>query len=450
MKHPFFGGILLALPLSLLTLTACGDESVINSNDVKQVSEDDESESDDPDTPVSSEKQFSKSSSSSAKSSEKYSSTKEDAAAENDIVESEDDLPRCSIKREGLEVYVKEEKSLYTCEEGEWIPEKKTVESSSSSKKYSSSSNSSPFEIVGGVSSSAIYIDVDFSSSSKKVELVPITGLGMCEPVTTPIDKGTGSTKWKFTPNMNAGYTAIDFAKANYAWNFGAGAIPATDDTPSTSALVTYANSGATAASVTVTMSDGSTETIQCSPLQVNGDPITGCKCTTEATSVDFTATPDVTWSVTGCTSASSPLTYNWNGADGGATFTNSFTAATASYAPTLKVGNADNTVIDVPCSAVKVTEGVEYVIKASNEYGEVKLPSGSSVVVYEYEGYNNGSIYCKVDRADSPSGYLNGSVNDVTIKGGDYISVRLPAGTLVPGARLEFTLDVPATCGVM
>ena len=268
--------------------------------------------------------------------------------------------------------------------------------------------------------------------------------------MTTPIDKGTGSTKWKFTPNMNAGYTAIDFAKANYAWNFGAGAIPATDDTPSTSALVTYANSGATAASVTVTMSDGSTETIQCSPLQVNGDPITGCKCTAEAASVDFTATPDVTWSVTGCTSASASLTYNWNGTDGAETFTNSFTAATASYAPTLKVGNADNTVIDVTCPAVKVTEGVEYVIKASNEYGEVKLPSGSSVVVYEYEGYNNGSIYCKVDRADSPSGYLNGSVNDVTIKGGDYISVRLPAGTLVPGARLEFTLDVPATCGVM
>ena len=447
MTYPFFGGILLALPLSLLALTACGDESVINSNDVKQVSEDDESESDDSDTPVSSEKQSSKSSSSSAKSSEKYSSTKEDAAAENDIVESEDDLPRCSIKREGMEVYVKEEKNLYTCEEGEWIPENKTVKSSSSSKKYSSSSNKNPFDIVDGTSSSAIYIDVDFSSSSK-VNPVVVTGLGSCAPVNTSIEKGS-STKWKFSYNLDAGFSAIDFAKATYVWNFGAGAIPATDDTPSTSALVTYANSGVVTASVTVTIG-GASETIQCSPLQVNGDPITGCKCTTEANSVDFTATPDVTWSVTGCTSASSPLTYNWNGADGGATFTNSFTAATASYAPTLKVGNADNTVIDVPCSAVKVTEGVEYVIKASNEYGEVKLPSGSSVVVYEYEGYNNGSIYCKVDRADSPSGYLNGSVNDVTIKGGDYISVRLPAGTLVPGARLEFTLDVPATCGVM
>ena len=381
MKRPFFGGVLLALPLSLLAFTACGDESVVNSNDIKQVSEDDESESDDSDTPVSSEKQSSKSSSSSAKSSEKYSSTKEDAAAENDIVESEDDLPRCSIKREGMEVYVKEEKNLYTCEEGEWIPENKTVKSSSSSKKYSSSSNKNPFDIVDGTSSSAIYIDVDFSSSSK-VNPVVVTGLGSCAPVNTSIEKGS-STKWKFSYNLDAGFSAIDFAKATYVWNFGAGAIPATDATPSTSAPVTYTNSGIAVASVTVTMQNGNTETIQCSPLQVNGDPITGCKCTTEATSVDFTATPDVTWSVTGCTSASSPLTYNWNGADGGATFTNSFTAATASYAPTLKVGNSDNTVIDVACPAVKVTEGPEFILR-DNITTVFPITVGSYIMIYD------------------------------------------------------------------
>ena len=381
MKRPFFGGVLLALPLSLLAFTACGDESVVNSNDIKQVSEDDESESDDSDTPVSSEKQSSKSSSSSAKSSEKYSSTKEDAAAENDIVESEDDLPRCSIKREGMEVYVKEEKNLYTCEEGEWIPENKTVKSSSSSKKYSSSSNKNPFDIVDGTSSSAIYIDVDFSSSSK-VNPVVVTGLGSCAPVNTSIEKGS-STKWKFSYNLDAGFSAIDFAKATYVWNFGAGAIPATDATPSTSAPVTYTNSGIAVASVTVTMHNGNTETIQCSPLQVNGDPITGCKCTTEATSVDFTATPDVTWSVTGCTSASSPLTYNWNGTDGGTTFTNSFTAATASYAPTLKVGNSDNTVIDVACPAVKVTEGPEFILR-DNITTVFPITVGSYIMIYD------------------------------------------------------------------
>lgn len=377
MTYPFFGGILLALPLSLLALTACGDESVINSNDVKQVSEDDESESDDSDTPVSSEKQSSKSSSSSAKSSEKYSSTKEDAAAENDIVESEGDLPRCSIKREGMEVYVKEEKNLYTCEEGEWVPEKKTAESSNSTKR----SSSSKADDVPPNSSSAIYLDLDFSSSSK-VNPVVVTGLGSCAPVTSTIEKGA-SVRWKLTYNSDIGFSAIDLARADHVWNFGAGAIPATDATPSTSAPVTYTNSGIAVASVSVTMQNGNTETIQCSPLQVNGDPITGCECTTRAASVDFTATPDVTWSVTGCTSASSPLTYNWNGTDGGATFTNSFTAATASYAPTLKVGNSDNTVIDVACPAVKVTEGPEFILR-DNITTVFPITVGSYIMIYD------------------------------------------------------------------
>ncbi|MBR2270855.1 MAG: hypothetical protein IJ912_00640 [Fibrobacter sp.] len=435
MKRPFFGGVLLALPLSLLAFTACGDESVVNSN-IKQISEDE------PQSSESLSSSSAKSSSSSAKSSEKKSSSSkaEEASDENDIVESEGDLPRCSIKREGMEVYVKEEKNLYTCEEGEWIPENKTVKSSSSSKKYSSSSNKNPFDIVDGTSSSAIYIDVDFSSSSK-VNPVVVTGLGSCAPVTSTIEKGA-SVRWKLTYNSDIGFSAIDLARADHVWNFGAGAIPATDATPSTSAPVTYTNSGIAVASVTVTMQNGNTETIQCSPLQVNGDPITGCKCTAEAASVDFTATPDITWSVTGCMSASSPLTYNWNGADGGATFTNSFTAATASYAPTLKVGNADNTVIDVPCSAVKVTEGVEYVIKESSSRGVIDLPAGSSIVVLEAEGYSD-VVFCNAN------GSVNGSVNMETIHGQYYVSIRMPAGTLVPGARLEFTLDVPATCGI-
>ncbi|WP_405338303.1 hypothetical protein [Fibrobacter sp.] len=438
MKHPFFGGILLALPLSLLTLTACGDESVINSNDVKQVSEDDESESDDPDTPVSSEKQSSKSSSSSAKSSEKSSSSRVEESAESDIVETEDDLPKCSIKREGKEIYVKEEKNLYTCEEGEWIPEKKTVESSSSTKK----SSSSGVDIASPSSSSVVYIDVDFSSSSKKDELVPITGLGMCAPVTTPIDKGS-SAKWKFTPNMSSGYTAIDIAKATYAWNFGAGATPATDATPSTSVAVSYANSGKASASLTVTMSDGSTETIQCSPLQVNGDPITGCKCTTEATSVDYMTTPDVTWSVTGCTSASTPLTYNWNGTEGGVTFTNSFTAATASYAPTLKVGNADNTVIDVACPAVKVTEGVEYVIKNNTDAGKISLPGEGTYNVVIAFACMNRTFFC-----NGVSGPVGGSVNSTPMKKDWYTVVSLSPEDCSGSAVVSVTVDGPATCG--
>jgi hypothetical protein len=437
MKRPFFGGVLLVLPLSLLAFTACGDESVVNSNDVKQVSEDDESESDDPDTPVSSEKQSSKSSSSSAKSSEKSSSSRVEESAESDIVETEGDLPRCSIKREGMEVYVKEEKNLYTCEEGEWIPEKKTAESSNSTKR----SSSSKADDVPPNSSSAIYLDLDFSSSSK-VNPVVVTGLGSCAPVTSTIEKGA-SVRWKLTYNSDNGFSAIDLARADHVWNFGAGAIPATDATPSTSAPVTYTNSGIAVASVTVTMQNGNTETIQCSPLQVNGDPITGCECTTRAASVDFTATPDVTWSVTGCTSASSPLTYNWNGTDGGATFTNSFTAATASYAPTLKVGNADNTVIDVPCSAVKVTEGVEYVIKSNTEAGKISLPDEGTYNVVIAFACINRTFFC-----NGVSGPVGGSVNSTPMKKDWYTVVSLSPEDCSGSAVVSVTVDGPATCG--
>ena len=314
----------------------------------------------------------------------------------------------------------------------------------------SSIKGNNPFDIVDGTSSSsAARIDDnpqgDQSSSSVEV----IKGLGMCEPVTTPIDKGTGSTKWKFTPNLGSGYTAIDFAKASYAWNFGAGATPATDATPSTSVAVSYANSGVATASVTVTIG-GASETVTCKPLQVNGDPITGCKCAPVGVtgSVDYTATPDVTWSVTGCTSASTPLTYNWNGTDGAETFTNSFTAATASYAPTLKVGNADNTVIDVPCSAVKVTEGAEFTIKTAGDQGAVKLPEGTSLVVLAVDGWSN-TFFCKVERADSPTGSLSITVNEESFSGGDYISQKLTGVQLKSGNSVSVTLDHPATCGI-
>ena len=314
----------------------------------------------------------------------------------------------------------------------------------------SSIKGNNPFDIVDGTSSSsAARIDDnpqgDQSSSSVEV----IKGLGMCEPVTTPIDTGTGSTKWKFTPNLGSGYTAIDFAKASYAWNFGAGATPATDATPSTSVAVSYANSGVATASVTVTIG-GASETVTCKPLQVNGDPITGCKCAPVGVtgSVDYTATPDVTWSVTGCTSASTPLTYNWNGTDGAETFTNSFTAATASYAPTLKVGNADNTVIDVPCSAVKVTEGAEFTIKTAGDQGAVKLPEGTSLVVLAVDGWSN-TFFCKVERADSPTGSLSITVNEESFSGGDYISQKLTGVQLKSGNSVSVTLDHPATCGI-
>lgn len=235
-----------------------------------------------------------------------------------------------------------------------------------------------------GTSSATIIDDPGISSSSVEVEVV--TGLGSCKPLTTPIDKGK-TVVWQFVANpakyaSGEKYTQMDFIqRASYAWTFrGEGVTPATG-TGTKSPEITYANSGKFGASVDVTMPDGATETIECStPLQVNGDPITGCVCTTEATSVDYTVTPDIAWSVSGCVTASLPLKYEWDGVAGEASYSKNFTAAQDGYAPTLKVGNSDNTEITVTCPAVKTTKGAEYPL----EIVDNQLPNGAVEVANE------------------------------------------------------------------
>jgi len=313
----------------------------------------------------------------------------------------------------------------------------------------SSSSRGDIFIVTNPSSSSVLVFDPDPVSSSSGIEIVPVSGLGSCKAATSPISKGQ-SVNWKFTPNgSNTKYTAMQFAsQADYKWNFG-GLADDGSGVRATSGKVTYTNSGVANASVTVTMPDGASEVINCTPLQVDGDPITGCKCTSDATgSVDFTASPNVTWTVSGCTSASDITSYTWEGTPGEATFTKTFEAEAASYSPKLVVGNADKTAIEVKCDAVKITDGPEYTIKTSGAQGTVKLPAGVSSVVLEVSAYNN-QVFCQISRDDSPSGAVNGTVNKVAIKGSDYVTASMPAGTLVAGATLSFDLDVAATCGV-
>lgn len=374
MKHPFLGCVLFALPL--LAFVACGDESAVNVNNVKQIAADDEAQDDadskDSDTPVSSEKQSSKSSSS-TKSSEKSSSSAKVETSESDIVASEKDLPRCSLKREGMEVYVKDEKTLYTCEDGEWTPEKDTP-------KDSKKSSSSEADAAPKSSSSVIYIDVDFSSSSKKdpvviVErpissatiiiepdtptpsssssVVPVTGLGSCAPRSNPISKNT-AVAWKFTPNPASSYKPMDFVSATYEWNFG-GLTANGTGSATTSGEVTYAAAGDYTASVVVTMKDGSSEVEQCETLHVNGDPIS-CKCFAEGGDVTTDA-GIATWTAT-CTSVSPITNYSWNGEDGMSTsYTYVFTEKGLKHTPILKVGNVDNTLQTVTCPEVISTD---------------------------------------------------------------------------------------------
>ena len=300
-----------------------------------------------------------------------------------------------------------------------------------------SSSSQQPIEISDNhpLSSMAVIIPDPGSSAS---ETLAVTGLGSCKPTKNPIDKGVSVT-WSFIPNVAGGkYSAMQFAaQADYKWNFG-GLADDGSGVRATSGKVTYKNSGVANASVTVTMPDGASEVIDCSPLQVNGDPIEGCQCTVSEAVIDYTQQPEAVWA-----------DHGQSGACGCASFTQVFAAPMESYAPTLKVANADFTIVDVTCDAVKATDGPEFEFKESGLDGRIKLPAGYSKVILTYDVSFTGYLSCNVNRDDSPSGSINGSVNGIVLKGNDFVATTLPPSMTAAGTIFEFELDVPASCGV-
>lgn len=235
-------------------------------------------------------------------------------------------------------------------------------ESSADGQPVVSSSSESFFKFssigdVGRLSSSSDAGTVVSSSS----EQVIITGMGRCYPLSETVELNS-PVQWKVEWNSN--YGIRDVAAAAYSWIFGMEATP--DNNTAASPKVSYSKSGPKSASVDVVIG-GQKGHIDCDKtVNVNGAPITGCMCTTEATSVDFTATPDVVWTVKGCTSTTTPLLYSWDGGAAGAeaSFTKTFTAAQKGYAPALIVSHADNTKKTVTCPAVETTNGPKYLFE--------------------------------------------------------------------------------------
>lgn len=317
--------------------------------------------------------------------------------------------------------------------------------------------SSSSFEGVNLSSSSSFYYRQPDGSSSSRMPYQEISSSsvapstedgGTCAPLEAIVAQGK-PVIWKYT--VGGKVKTTDMLSANLKWATP-GASPEAFEGKGAkfmSDTVLYGTSGQHTATLTLSTTKGSF-ILPCAPVQVNGADITGCKCTSESKSVDFNATPEVSWSVTGCTTgAGLELSYEWDGAPGSTTYTKSFTAAHDGYVPKLMVKNNDNTMIEVKtCTSVKITDGPEFEITTTQGAGAIKLPKGTSSVVLSVDAYNN-TVFCNVSRDDSPSGSLNGTVNKTAIKGSDYIAAQMPAGTLVKGATLEFTLDVPATCGV-
>ncbi len=325
------------------------------------------------------------------------------------------------------------------------VDQSSAAEEISSSSKARSSSSAITHELPTFFSSSSAFVIGGGESSAGGG--TPAAGTyGTCEPSAAVVDKITGTVSYTFKPiTTGNGHTVNDFlTKAAYKWDLGANATVKTSSTSKFSSdVVVYSTSGPVTPTVTVSFDGTQPQVISCGKVQVNGDPITGCTCTTDASgAVDFTATPDVTWSVTGCKSSSAVNSYAWAGGAAGASpsYTKTFTAATASFAPTLKVGNSDNTVIDVTCPAVKVTEGAEYEIKKSQD--EVELPGAGTYAVV----ISGGSSLTACRISCNAKGDLTAKVNGKTFTGSYYVNFE-GIDTSWCNKTLDFNVSAAATC---
>jgi hypothetical protein len=301
-----------------------------------------------------------------------------------------------------------------------------------------------PFDIVSPSSSSLAIeiVDEPWTPSLSSSSVQHVADLGVCQPETNPIDKGE-SVRWRFSANLSSGYKPIDFAKATYEWFFEDG-TPSSDQTPSASTPVTYTKTGLTQASLVINI-NGAVGMISCSPLQVNGEPIS-CECT--ATGGDITKDDGKAVWAASCMSSSPITSYTWEGIDFGAevtTFSHSFSAKGDTFAPTLVVGNSDNTVQTVTCPTVVATDASDpdYVMEDGED---LVFPAGDHEVYLSFmKDYasSSGSVYFSCS-ANEP---LEMSINGVDASGAYLVTIELPFSNVGKDGFVSLSTNVETAC---
>ena len=282
------------------------------------------------------------------------------------------------------------------------------------------------------------------ASSSSAIPVDP-NAWGTCAAATTTnsIKKGA-SVQWKVSFDNTTVSPSI-MTSGSFSWTFQDGTpATATVQKSVSSPSVSYSTSGEKGASVVVSF-NGQTNTIQCTPLNVTGAEVSGCKCTPSATQVDVAAQQPVTWTVAGCTSTETTFSYVWSDGLVGTTSAAGTLGAKGTYAPTVTVKNADNGMMTVQCGAVTAIDSnnPDYVIKATGTAGQIDLPAGKVTVMVEVQSAYNNKVVCNAQ------GQISGTVNGVALNAPYYATAEMPAGTIKKGAQLVFELASPAKCGV-
>ena len=273
-----------------------------------------------------------------------------------------------------------------------------------SSAQGSQNPNSSSVQMPNSVSSSAHSQQTVPSSSSKKTETVSSDEIlnnpnnvvnGSCQPKNSVIARDSMAT-WEFLRSQG---DVFDQILAPYIWTFSDGKTLQGNGLNTVN--VTYKTSGTVTAKLSV---DGNE--VECSPLQVQGDPIVISSCKASTTSAK--AGDVVTWTVEA--TSESPITgYAWTSTTEGAEVngtgaTASATATSAMHKKNLEVSvavtNEDKTTETFACERVSVTDPNQVdVVIAHTNVDSTKVFPGSQTIVAQYPSNAvNCQMVCNTD----------------------------------------------------
>lgn len=376
-----------------------------------------------------------------------------------------ENCPLCFTDAPESSAAVKPASSVSTLQSSSTVlPPNPFVSSSSSSDDpiiIVSSSSVNPFPLTESSSSTENPLPIASSSSAGEIITPTPGGVGTCAPSPATVNRGDKVT-WSFTKASTVTATAV--MNSTFEWKMPDG-NPASFEASGMGGLrvtATYATSGKHTATVTM-KSEAGQNLVSCTPVQVNGAPITGCKCAASNAKlnlkgesiIDVVSAQSVEFAVTGCASTGANITtYTWTGATGsGAAASAAVAAKGDAVQPKVMVANDDNSEIEVACPLVTAIDSriPDFELTGMTDKNGITFkPEGGKVAAtitmnLEKDPNNQARKFaCKVERGGSGDGRISGTVGSVKMAGGDYVaSDALKAEETVGGYQLEILLDV-------
>lgn len=273
-----------------------------------------------------------------------------------------------------------------------------------------------------GQQSSSSEAPVSVAVESSSAITVPKGQYGSCAANKATVELNEEVT-WTFTFNTaGAGLQPTDVVNASFAWAFPGGTPESA--TGSKTAKTKYGVSGGKTATVAVTAA-GATQNINCD-VNVNGAPITNCKCVSTNTQPDVSQGESATWTASGCTTTANITGYTWKGATADASGLVATAPVTAKgdivSGVSFTVANDDNTKVTVACEDAKAIDitSPDYLLEVT----------GGQISQDKIEVLNEGCITVK---GTWDNQYYTPTITVVCDASGSNVSLKITYGSATP-----------------